>query len=301
LHVRPFLQNLSEARFESPDYLLGNMGSLLDKPPVITRQRRAAALVFGPAFALLFGIVIGGWLHFAQMRSTRGWPEAQFPGSAELRGELRILDWMLEEHETRRAFKIHMASHHSDIILDPKFWAHPEVKDTIQPDSRELAEEAVRDYADADASRRAEADRLVAASSRSIAQTERLLGYFVGFSLFWIVLTVIAILDLLCCLIVGHDFFLHLLGIATVRRNGAPAGRLVLLWRNAVAWGFCYLALPASVVWWTLLATVPPSIPIMVGIGLVLPAIVVAAIAYALWHPRRGLQDRLAGTHLVPR
>ncbi|MEY2407827.1 MAG: eukaryotic-like serine/threonine-protein kinase [Verrucomicrobiota bacterium] len=300
-HAVPLLRSLGEARFESPEFLLGNLGSVLDKQPVISRQRRAAALVFGPAFALLVSVIMGGLLHFAHTRSTRDWPEARFPGSAELRAELRILDWLILDDDTRRAFCINIAAQHGDIVLNPEFWAHPKVKESVSRDSRLLAEEAVRDYSDATRKRRAEAERQMAASSRSVARTERLVSYYVGFSLFWIMLTVVAIVDLGCCLVLGRDLFLHLFGIATVRRRGGTAGRLVLFGRNFVAWAFCYTALPAFVIWWSLLAATPPSTTMIVIGGLLMPAIVVAASASALVRPSRGFQDVVAGTRLVPR
>jgi len=301
LHTRPFLQCLAQARLESPEFLLGNLLSLLDKPAVVGRQRRAAALVFAPAIALLAGIVLGGVLYFAQKRATRDWPEAQFPGSAELRGELLTLEWIIDERATRRALRIHMATHHRDLILNTNFWTHPKVADALNASHRREAERAARDYDDVSERRRADAEELVAVHHLFLAQGERLLAYYAGTALFWVTFTLAAILDLGCAVFLGHDFFLHIFGVAVVKRDGNPARRLRLLWRNLLAWGFCFLLAPAVFVLWTVLSGIVASFDWTAAVAFGLAALVLAAVAFALWKPARGLQDLLAGTHLVPR
>jgi uncharacterized RDD family membrane protein YckC/predicted Ser/Thr protein kinase len=301
LHARPFLQSLSQARFESPDFLLGNLQSLLDKQAVIGRQRRAAALVFAPAIALIAGIVLGGVIHFTQKRSTRDWPEAQFPGSGELRGELLLMEWTIDDKATRRALRIHMARTHRELILDTNFWMHPKVADALGASDRIMAEEAVKDYDDVSERRRTEAEQLVAVTHRSLAQGERLLAYYAGTALFWVMFALAAILDLGCAVFLGHDFFLHIFGVAVVKRDGNPARRLRLLWRNVLAWGFCFLLAPAVFVLWTVLSGIAPSLDWTGVVAFVLAALVLGTAAFAVWKPARGMQDRLAGTLLVPR
>jgi hypothetical protein len=81
-------------------------------------------------------------------------------------------------------------------------------------------------------------------------------------------------------------------GVTYVRKDGARASRLRLLWRAIVVWGPVFpvfgvtmFALAKHLTWqpWLALAL----------LGLL------AAVSLAL--PRRGLQDRLAGTWPVPR
>jgi len=301
LHAQPFLQSIAQARFESPEFLLGNLQSLLDKQALVGRQRRAAALVFAPACALLAGIVLGGVVHFTNQRATRDWPEAQFPGSAELRGELRTLEWIIDDKSTRRALRIHMATQHRDLILNTNFWMHSKVADALDASHRREAEQAVKDYDDVSERRRSEAEKLVAVQHRFLAQGERLLAYYAGTALFWVMFTLAAILDLGCAVFLGRDFFLHIFGVAVVKRNGYAARRLRLLWRNVLAWGFCFLLAPAVFVLWTVLSGIAPSFDWTAAVAFGLAALVLAAAAFAIWRPSRGLQDWLAGTLLVPR
>jgi len=128
-----------------------------------------------------------------------------------------------------------------------------------------------------------------------------LLAYFAGAGLLWVLFTLAVLVDLGCVVILGHDFFLHIFGIATVRRDGSAARRLRLLWRNALAWGFVFLAAPAAFLWWTVLTGLAPGSTSVVVFAFVLPSLVLAATVFVIWKPARGLQDHLSGTFLVPR
>jgi len=194
-----------------------------------------------------------------------------------------------------------MATAHRDSILNTNFWTHPKVADALNASHRREAEEAVKDYDDVSERRRAAAEKLVAVHHRFLAQGERLLAYYAGTVLFWVMFTLAALIDLGCVVFLGHDFFLHIFGIALVKRDGNAGRRLRLLWRNALAWGFCFLLAPAAFILWTVLSGIAPSFDWTADIGFVLAALVLAAAAFAVWKPARGLQDLLSGTFLVPR
>ncbi len=81
-------------------------------------------------------------------------------------------------------------------------------------------------------------------------------------------------------------------GVAYVRKDGARASRLRLLWRAIVAWGPVVLLFVVAVLAVAGKLTWEPWLAIAL-LGLL------AALSVAL--PQRGLQDRLAGTWPVPR
>jgi uncharacterized RDD family membrane protein YckC len=86
---------------------------------------------------------------------------------------------------------------------------------------------------------------------------------------------------------------MRLLGIAIVREDGSDATRLRALWRAFVAWSPVILGLVGG----ALLAPVA-------GIGLTVGIFCTIAVNLTIWSlilPGRSLQDRLAGTWLVPR
>ena len=81
-------------------------------------------------------------------------------------------------------------------------------------------------------------------------------------------------------------------GVTYVRRDGARASRLRLLWRSMVAWGAVFpvfvVAVAAMAKHWTWQPWLALALlALLVGVSVALP--------------RRGLQDRLAGTWPMPR
>jgi hypothetical protein len=83
------------------------------------------------------------------------------------------------------------------------------------------------------------------------------------------------------------------LGIAVVTKEGKPASRVRVFWRNLLAW------LPLMLM---------PLLAVLLGLlidleratSVVLPMLVVLTLISSIL-PGRSLQDRLAGTYLVPR
>jgi hypothetical protein len=91
---------------------------------------------------------------------------------------------------------------------------------------------------------------------------------------------------------------LRMFDIAVVTSDGKPVSRLRAGWRGLAAWspvivGFVYLA-PLLI-----RPEDPEAPPLAVALG---PWVVfVAGAVWAVICPERGLQDRIAGTYLVPR
>jgi hypothetical protein len=92
-------------------------------------------------------------------------------------------------------------------------------------------------------------------------------------------------------------FTLRAFGAAVVNRQGEPASRFRTLWRGMVTWSLV-VAIPF------VFKNMQTDTAIDVR-ALILPALVLALfVAGAVWtalHPSRSIQDRLAGTWIVPR
>jgi hypothetical protein len=104
-------------------------------------------------------------------------------------------------------------------------------------------------------------------------------------------------LGALAMAVLARGALLRLLGFEIVTRDGAPASRLRVTARTAVAWAAVLVpaaAFAATGDWYTNVAT---------NITIAYAAILVqsAGAAFAIVHPARGIQDRLAGTWIVPR
>jgi hypothetical protein len=88
---------------------------------------------------------------------------------------------------------------------------------------------------------------------------------------------------------------LRWLGIAVVTRDGSEVSRLRAFWRSVIAW-----SLGATAVVIAFLGIFLTSADFLFIIGVPLAACLIG-IVWAAINPERGLQDRLAGTYLVPR
>jgi hypothetical protein len=98
-------------------------------------------------------------------------------------------------------------------------------------------------------------------------------------------------------LVTGSGFTFRPFGAALVNRRGQRASRLRALWRAAVTWApICVTLVLVKV------SPKPPDYRVgLLGMQIVLIAAIVAAAIWAVYHPSRSLQDRLAGTWIVPR
>jgi eukaryotic-like serine/threonine-protein kinase len=90
--------------------------------------------------------------------------------------------------------------------------------------------------------------------------------------------------------------FVPLLGFDIVTADGRPASRLRVVWRAVVAWSpLVAVALVTNLTSWV---QSPVQLALIFGLAQLM---LLAGAGYAIWRPARGLQDRLAGTWLVPR
>jgi eukaryotic-like serine/threonine-protein kinase len=100
----------------------------------------------------------------------------------------------------------------------------------------------------------------------------------------------------------------RLMGIGIVSDAGSEAGRVRALSRAVIGWGpllalawVAYSRIPRSAYWDSAISG-PPTLAWSTGTLLVVFALItLAGTVYAIRHPERSLQDRIAGTWLVPR
>jgi hypothetical protein len=98
-------------------------------------------------------------------------------------------------------------------------------------------------------------------------------------------------------IVTGSGFTFRPFGAVLVNARGARASRVRALWRAVVTWTPMGVAL-------ILVKTNPSPPAYSVGLLAIESALVIgfgAAAAWAITHPSRSLQDRLAGTWIVPR
>jgi eukaryotic-like serine/threonine-protein kinase len=103
------------------------------------------------------------------------------------------------------------------------------------------------------------------------------------------------IFGLLSGLLSRGGLVLRWLGIAVVTSSGSEVSRSRALWRSVIAWSPCVAVILIAPILFFLSLSVSLSI-----IGVLL-AVSLFGIIAAIINPEQGLQDRLAGTYLVPR
>ncbi len=193
-----------------------------------------------------------------------------------------------------RLIAIYIAEHFRSTITNTETWGNPFVASMISGEKRQFAERSVLEHPRPTAQEVEEAERALkpyvqASSSPGILQ-ERwfpLMVLLVGLGVY------VGLPALLCALAFRGGLVLRALGVAIVRKDGAPASRLRVFWRGLVAWSpvllgpllFAMLKGPLAPSW----AAVLPG---LLAIGLTV---------LSLAHRQRNLQDRIAGTWLVPR
>jgi hypothetical protein len=192
-----------------------------------------------------------------------------------------------------REMEIYIAHHYRGLITNAASWSGPFVLSMIKGEARKFAEQSVADYPAPSEAEIAEADAAVG----KYVPKEQFFGKQAPPGLTVMVLAACllfyeAVPAVIAALLFRGGLVLLIGGVTYVRRDGARASRLRLLWRAILTWGptfplFAVAAAGIAQKW-----TWQPWVAVAI-------LAVLAAVNLAL--PTRGLQDRLAGTWPVPR
>lgn len=304
--ARRTLLSLRNAAFSTPSALVDAVTSALAVPAVLPRGRRAWQVAASAAFPVLIVVFSVGAV--VALNSKKA-------GSREMLTLMACLDAIEQGEKASSAGRerdqqaqqlkndaeIYLAEHLSGLIEDPATWSQsfPNVGERggrararrALESHRARTPEEVR-HADDAVGRMMEGE---SASFARIATFTGLWGIAITVGTGSCVVTIL--LSLLGALVTGSGFTFRPCGVALVNRRGEPASRLRALWRAAVTWAPA-MALLVS------LKFNPKAPDYDVRVLLLQTSIVAGFAAAALWaiaRPTRGVQDRLAGTWLVPR
>jgi uncharacterized RDD family membrane protein YckC len=209
----------------------------------------------------------------------------------------------LREPEIRDAYEIYLVGTYGAELDSDKFWSSP-IMQTLQ-DRRAIAREALQHHPTVSVEDLSHASTLIApaidrANRDGIIPAGNLAGpaaIMIG-TLIARSLLLALICSIVSSIIVPGGVLMRLLGIAVVTRNGTEISRARSLVRALVAW------LPAILWLWFLLASpviqgwVPA--PESQAPTALLLGIMISGAVWSIARPR-GLQDRIAGTWIVPR
>ena len=186
--------------------------------------------------------------------------------------------------------------------IDPSSWEQP----FMNPDWRGAVERAVAAHPSPSPQERAAAAAVVApfleyGQARFGKSAAEIVGGGLAAILFLlgIFMFPIAILGFVSAPLLRGGLLLRLVGVGVVTSSGAEVTRARALTRAVVSWALIIPTGIAFVV--SVLAGHPGTFPS--GEGWLIASLIIwlAGVVWAAYDPQRGLQDRLAGTYLVPK
>ncbi len=291
LHARAFLANLP--RLAGADEAAAVLKPLLKRVAAVSRWRRAALVGGCMAFPLLacVGGVFG--LTFVQELTRRNPGAMELSSLLQMRASARFFGSKNVKLPADRQLAVYIAHHYRGLITNETAWSSWMMMSMIKGEGRKFAEQSVADHP---APTEAEIKEADAAVGRHVPRQhifgEKLPPALPVMMLAASLLFYVGLPALVAAVTFRGGVVLLIAGVAYVRKDGARASRLRLLWRAIVAWGPVVLLFVVAVLAVAGKLTWEPWLAIAL-LGLL------AALSVAL--PQRGLQDRLAGTWPVPR
>jgi hypothetical protein len=308
-----FISAIKRPAFDRPEFVLGNLSSLIAKSAAIAPAWRAASLLFLPALLALFGILVACWVNFDRIRWERAWKSAypdrppflhaaqRYIGLAE-EAEDAVHSGVKKQVETNdlQLARAYLLVHFSDVITNQVFWSNPDLAASFGEHERKLIQQAIAGPAP-ESRIMQEAERVVPGwIQKEDRQARRIpIGFFIGTLLFGLVC--IGLVEFIASVFFRRSFVLNLFGIAVVDATAQLATRGRLLVRWAVG------SLPALLVLivGTLILLIDGTLAFLAAVtgalGIMTLILVTAAIVYSVRHPSRSIADRAARTHLVPK
>ncbi len=317
LRARSLLADLGNRVFASREELALGVHEMRGEPLTVSRWRRIAPMLV----AAFLPVFVGAMYVASSALSARG--QTQSPELVELdlsllrlRSGQRAVDGGDETRAQEvRALEIYISSQFGEIITDPAVRASFVALALVGPDDLETAQAVVDKYPNPSRQEVEDAAALLSSFLDEMpdrVERGRTTAFDVVFRSSFIISTMLRLvagLALISSVIVAGGVIFRLAGIALVNASGEDIGRIRSLARCALVWSPVFLAwvlesvmldvLPRffdaenAIPEWARNVQGPPAV---VGISLL-----VAGAIYALRHPTRGLQDRIAGTWLVPR
>lgn len=318
-----FLRQLNRRTFGSLDQVIAGLDALGEVPATVTRSRRVLHLaICGVVPILVLTYIITG------AAPPLLWA-SQNPEAVQLSKGVEALMWVQEvpdpvPEDVRTgldsaglagasltqvvsALEVHVAVLFRSLNVDPTAWKQPFMRDEWRDGAvralvahpfpseqeRAAAAEIVGPFFD----RFSWQGQLEESDEDFVQWTARVI--LAGALSF--LMAPVALIGLLVAPFTKGGALLRLMAIGVVTHSGAEATSGRAFFRALVAWG---PIVPCAVVTWHIMTADLRGIETDAGLEwwAIVPALVwIAGVVWASYDPQRGPQDRIAGTHLVPR
>jgi hypothetical protein len=305
LKARAFLLSLRDAAIATPEALEAAASDLVRGPSEFPRGRRAAQIAVCAFFPIIVPIAVVGAMR-TQVQLQMGEPRAfQYEACVSQlaaygrKGEANLTP---EQKADRESIEIFIAEHLQDETREAAAVARSFPIATRAKGQYIFAERAIAKHQTRTPAQVKRAEqvvaRLQAENAKRLNELKRPMALW-ALALLMTTWTCafIAVGAVLGALVMRSGYTARAVGAALVNGRGEHASRLRALVRVVVA----FLPAAAGVL---ILRAGPKTEDLTIGIAMLqtLPLLLLAAgAAWAIRHPSRGIQDRLAGTWIVPR
>jgi uncharacterized RDD family membrane protein YckC len=291
LHARTFLKSLSQLL--GADAVAAALKPFLGRVAAVSRLRRAGLVAGCIVFPVMACAFIPLMAIFFQELTQKNPGLMDLSTLLQMRTSARFWGGKNMPFPADRQVAIYIAHHYRGLITNAASWSSSYSLTMVKGDARKFAEQSVAEHPAPTEAEIKEADATV---DKHVPKQPIFTGKptpgLMALTLASSLLIYVGLPALIAALLFRGGVVLLIAGVTYVRKDGARASRLRLLWRAILVWGpvvpalfLSFLVMSKHLVWMPWLA---------LGIvGLL------AVLSVAL--PGRGLQDRLAGTWPVPR
>ena len=301
LHARKFLMALPT--FQGFEHLTAGLKPLLQKVGSVTRRRRVglvAACAFFPT--LMVGFMLLGQFMVRRLME-------QQPDVVPLQfclihlAALEKQSGHKDNSKERQALEVYIAGRFGKTISDPATWTNPFAAAINEAKARQIVAKHPDVSEEEFAAAKAVAEPLGGGPDPTLFLGGRSIPAAVALQT-GIMTLLLALVSIFCALVFRSGLAMRVLGVVAVKRDGSQAGRLRVFWRAVVAWAPFVFGSGGLMALGGAYADPknPHDITAALGIASALALALFAALAIvSALLPERGIQDRLAGTWLVPR
>jgi hypothetical protein len=291
LHARAFLKGLPQ--MAGADAVAAALKPLLCRVAAVSRLRRAALVAGCIVFPVIVCALAPLMMIFMQDLTRKNPGLMELNTLLQMRTSGRFWGGKNTQLPADCEFAIYIAHHYRGFITNEASWSSPFVLSLVKGDGRKFAEQSVAEHPEPTEAEIKEAD---AALERFVPKHqffgEKLPPWLPAIVMVGALLFYVGVPALIATLLFRGGLVLLIAGVTFVRKDGQRASRLRLLWRAIVTGSPLFLAFVLSIV------AISQHLNWGPWLALGIPGLL-AVLSVAL--PKRGLQDRLAGTWPVPR
>jgi hypothetical protein len=212
-----------------------------------------------------------------------------------------------DNSKERHALEVYIAGRFGKTISDPATWtslAAAAIDEGLRAKARRIVAKYPNPSEEEFAEAKAVAEPLAGGPDMGMFFGGKSLLLVVAFQA-GIVTLLLALSSIVCALVFRSGLAMRVLGVVAVKRDGSRAGRLRVFWRALVTWLPFVLGSVGLMTLGGLLYGRPgvsDDIRLVTGTACALALVLFGALAVmSALMPERSIQDRLAGTWLVPR